>query len=116
MLVLISKRQSGSSKGSATQPKRMPVRVKHQASSPGWGIVCLDYKGRSQLNDLLYRRGELYFYAFDLLWLDSWASLRDCLQGRSPLMTGTKGRTYALGQSNLFNDPQSQRFSFRGCI
>jgi bifunctional non-homologous end joining protein LigD len=33
-------------------------------------IVCLDSKGRSEFNDLLYRRGEPYFYAFDLIWCD----------------------------------------------
>jgi bifunctional non-homologous end joining protein LigD len=33
-------------------------------------IVCLDSKGRSQFNELLYRRGEPYFYAFDLVWRD----------------------------------------------
>jgi bifunctional non-homologous end joining protein LigD len=32
-------------------------------------IVCLDSRGRSQFNELLYRRGEPYFYAFDLLWI-----------------------------------------------
>jgi bifunctional non-homologous end joining protein LigD len=31
-------------------------------------IVCVDSKGRSQFNELLYRRGEPYFYAFDLIW------------------------------------------------
>jgi len=30
-------------------------------------IVVLDEYGRSQFNDLLFRRGVLYFYAFDLL-------------------------------------------------
>lgn len=33
-------------------------------------IVCLDGKGRSQFNELLFRRGLPYFYAFDLLWLN----------------------------------------------
>lgn len=33
-------------------------------------IVCLDADGRSQFNDLLFRRGEPFFYAFDLLWAD----------------------------------------------
>ena len=31
-------------------------------------IVCLDADGRSQVNDLLYRRGDPYFFAFDILW------------------------------------------------
>ena len=33
-------------------------------------IVVLDEYGRSQFNDLLFRRGILYFYAFDLLSLN----------------------------------------------
>jgi len=33
-------------------------------------IVVLDQYGRSQFNDLLFRRGALYFYAFDLLSLN----------------------------------------------
>jgi hypothetical protein len=33
-------------------------------------IVCLDSKGRSEFDDLLSRRGEPYFYAFDLIWCD----------------------------------------------
>ncbi len=31
-------------------------------------IVCLDQHGKSQFNNLLFRRGEPFFYAFDLLW------------------------------------------------
>lgn len=33
-------------------------------------IVCLDGMGRSQFQQLLFRRGEPIFYAFDLLWLN----------------------------------------------
>ena len=33
-------------------------------------IVCLDPEGRPQFYGLLRRRGEAFFYAFDLLWLD----------------------------------------------
>jgi bifunctional non-homologous end joining protein LigD len=33
-------------------------------------IVCLDAQGRSIFKELLYRRGNPYFYAFDLLWLN----------------------------------------------
>jgi bifunctional non-homologous end joining protein LigD len=31
-------------------------------------IVCLDPEGRPQFRDLLFRRAEPFFYAFDLLW------------------------------------------------
>ena len=33
-------------------------------------IICVDAKGVSQFNQLLGRKGEPVFYAFDLLWLD----------------------------------------------
>jgi len=39
-------------------------------------ICCLDSEGRSQFNDLLYRRADPYFFAFDLLWLNG-RDLRD---------------------------------------
>jgi bifunctional non-homologous end joining protein LigD len=31
-------------------------------------VVCLDSSGKSQFNELLFKRGEPRFYAFDLLW------------------------------------------------
>ena len=39
-------------------------------------IVCLDSDGISLFNELLFRRGRPYFYAFDLLWLNG-KDLRD---------------------------------------
>ncbi len=39
-------------------------------------IVCLDSDGRSQFSELLYRRGDPHFYAFDILWLNG-RDLRD---------------------------------------
>jgi bifunctional non-homologous end joining protein LigD len=39
-------------------------------------IVCLNDRGEPQFADLLYRRDEPWFYAFDLLWLDG-QDLRD---------------------------------------
>jgi bifunctional non-homologous end joining protein LigD len=33
-------------------------------------IVCLDKQGHTQFNQLLYRRGDPCFYAFDLLFLN----------------------------------------------
>jgi bifunctional non-homologous end joining protein LigD len=33
-------------------------------------FVCLDAEGRPQFYDLLRHRGEAFFYAFDLLWLN----------------------------------------------
>jgi bifunctional non-homologous end joining protein LigD len=39
-------------------------------------ICCLDGDGRSHFNDLVYKRGDPYFLAFDLLWLNG-RDLRD---------------------------------------
>ncbi len=39
-------------------------------------LVCLDDQGRSRFHDLMFNRGDPYFYAFDLVWLDG-ADLRD---------------------------------------
>jgi ATP-dependent DNA ligase len=39
-------------------------------------IVCLDPDGKSQFRDLLFRRAEPLFYAFDILW-DEHASSDD---------------------------------------
>jgi ATP-dependent DNA ligase len=33
-------------------------------------IVCLDKRGKPQFRDLLFHRGEPWFYAFDLLMSD----------------------------------------------
>jgi bifunctional non-homologous end joining protein LigD len=60
-------------------------------------IVCLDDKGRCQFNDLLFRRGEPCFVAFDLLQkdgndlrterlLDRKHELRRAVRGLSPVI------------------------------
>jgi bifunctional non-homologous end joining protein LigD len=43
-------------------------------------IVCLDSDGRSQFYELLRRRGEPVFYAFDVLWCDGGLSLENMSQ------------------------------------
>ena len=45
-------------------------------------IVCLDRKGRPQFNDLLFRRGKPYFFAFDLLYAEGKDKRRDSLVER----------------------------------
>src|SRR5204863_9714989 len=45
-------------------------------------IVCLDRKGRPRFNDLLFRRGKPYFFAFDLLYADGKDWRRDSLVER----------------------------------
>src|SRR5205807_3030040 len=45
-------------------------------------IVCLDSKGRPQFNDLLFKRGQPCFFAFDLLYSDGKDRRRDALVER----------------------------------
>src|SRR5262245_56771882 len=45
------------------------AQLPHDAVLDG-EIVCLDTDGRPQFNQLFYRRGEPYFYAFDVPYLD----------------------------------------------
>jgi bifunctional non-homologous end joining protein LigD len=39
-------------------------------------IACIDAEGRSHFDNLIYRRSDPYFFAFDLLWLNG-RDLRD---------------------------------------
>ncbi len=45
-------------------------------------IVCLDRKGRPQFNDLLFKRSQPCFFAFDLLYADGKDCRRDSLVER----------------------------------
>ncbi len=45
------------------------ARLRHEAILDG-EIVCLDAEGRPVFDELLFRRCEPYYYAFDCLWLD----------------------------------------------
>jgi len=45
------------------------AQLPHEAILDG-EIVCLDGAGRPQFNQLFYRRGQPYFYAFDAPYLD----------------------------------------------
>jgi bifunctional non-homologous end joining protein LigD len=53
----------GSSRGTAIPTKDSCVVFDGE-------LVCLDEFGRSKFYDLMFRRGEPFFYAFDLLWHD----------------------------------------------
>jgi bifunctional non-homologous end joining protein LigD len=50
--------------------KRSLAKLPVQTAILDGEIVCLDERGVSQFNQLLSRKGEPVFYAFDLLWLD----------------------------------------------
>ena len=54
----------------------IPKELKAASAVLDGEIVCLDEQGRSQFNELLFRRGEPRFFAFDLLWCDG-KDLRD---------------------------------------
>jgi bifunctional non-homologous end joining protein LigD len=48
----------------------LPKEVSAESAILDGEIVCLDAAGRPQFRDLLFRRGEPRFVAFDLLWCD----------------------------------------------
>ena len=54
----------------------IPATLKATTAILDGEIVCLDDRGRSQFYDLMFRRGEPYFYPFDLLYVDG-EDLRD---------------------------------------
>src|SRR5262245_19993591 len=69
-------------------------------------IVCPDEKGRTIFKNVLFRRGECRFYAFDLLWLDG-----EDLRGR-PLIERKARLKKLLPRSNtalLYVDHVEQR-------
>ena len=53
-----------------TLASSLPKELNANAAVLDGEIVCLDSKGRSQFNDLLFGRGEPRFYAFDFLWCE----------------------------------------------
>jgi bifunctional non-homologous end joining protein LigD len=48
----------------------LPVKLCARSAVLDGEIVCLDKEGKTQFKDLLFRRGEPRFYAFDLPWLN----------------------------------------------
>src|SRR5215472_14595328 len=49
----------------------LPMECRARSAVLDGEIVCLDKKGNSQFRNLLFRRGEPRFYAFDLLMHNS---------------------------------------------
>jgi bifunctional non-homologous end joining protein LigD len=48
----------------------LPAELHARSAVLDGEIVALDRHGKTQFKDLLFRRGEPRFYAFDLLWVD----------------------------------------------
>ena len=48
----------------------LPAELRARSAILDGEIVALDRQGKTQFKDLLFRRGEPRFYAFDLLWAD----------------------------------------------
>ena len=46
----------------------LPAELRAGSAILDGEIVALDRHGKTQFKDLLFRRGEPRFYAFDLLW------------------------------------------------
>jgi bifunctional non-homologous end joining protein LigD len=53
-----------------TLAESLPAELRVQSAILDGEIVCLDRHGKTQFKDLLFRRGEPRFYAFDLLWCE----------------------------------------------
>jgi bifunctional non-homologous end joining protein LigD len=56
--------------------EHLPAELRARSAILDGEIVCLDRHGKTQFKDLLFRRGEPRFYAFDLLWADDGDDLR----------------------------------------
>lgn len=50
--------------------KAIPQELRTNSAVLDGEIVCLDGNGKSQFNELLFRRAEARFFAFDLLWYE----------------------------------------------
>ena len=50
--------------------KAIPTEIQGRSAVLDGEIVCLDADGKPQFRDLLFRRGEPRFVAFDLLWCE----------------------------------------------
>jgi bifunctional non-homologous end joining protein LigD len=76
-------------------------------------IVCLDADGRTQYTELIYRRGDPYFYAFDVLWLDG-RDLRDLpLVKRKEILRGiVPAAPSRILYSNHIEEQGEQIFEF----
>jgi len=48
----------------------LPIKLRAASAVLDGEIVCLDADGKPQFRDLLFRRGEPRFVAFDLLWCE----------------------------------------------
>ena len=57
--------------------ENLPAEIGARSAVLDGEIVCLDRHGKTQFKDLLFRRGDPRFYAFDLLWHDGESYLAD---------------------------------------
>jgi bifunctional non-homologous end joining protein LigD len=73
-------------------------------------LVCLDDEGKSRFNQLLRRRAEPAFYAFDLLWLNG----KDLRQ--LPLIERKKRLRQLIGKSDCERIIYVQHIEMRGCV
>ena len=73
-------------------------------------LVCLDEDGKSRFNQLLRRRAEPAFYAFDLLWLNG----KDLRQ--LPLIARKKLLRQLIGKSDCERIIYVQHIEMHGCV
>jgi bifunctional non-homologous end joining protein LigD len=73
-------------------------------------LVCLDDEGKSRFNQLLRRRAEPAFYAFDMLWLNG----KDLRQ--LPLIERKKRLRQLIGKSDCERIIYVQHIEVCGCV
>jgi bifunctional non-homologous end joining protein LigD len=73
-------------------------------------LVCLDGEGKSRFNQLLRRRAEPAFYAFDMLWLNG----KDLRQ--LPLIERKKRLRQLIGKSDCERIIYVQHIEMCGCV
>jgi bifunctional non-homologous end joining protein LigD len=92
----------------------LPKELNAESAVLDGEIVVLDHDGRSVFNDLLFRRGERRFYAFDLLYCDGRDLRLDALLDRKRKLRSLVTKSERL----LFCDHLAERgedLFRRGC-
>jgi bifunctional non-homologous end joining protein LigD len=89
----------------------IPEELNCKAAVLDGEIVCLDASGRSQFNELLFRREKPRFYAFDLLWCEGKDLRFDALHERKRQLKGIIRGTEQLLYCNHIEEHGESCFS-----
>jgi hypothetical protein len=88
------------------EPLRKELKSPYQGKTVLDGeIVCLDKRGKPQFRDLLFHRGEPYFFAFDLLMSDGEDLRPEKLADRKQKLKRLLSTAQALATEVYLGDP-----------